>query len=62
MGSRLTEEIGRALRMRREKAGWSQGKLARVAGTSQQCVSRIERGRQAPGTETLERLFAVLGW
>lgn len=62
MASRLTVELGRKLRSQREKLGWSQARLAEEAGTSQQCLSRIERGGQAPGTETLERLFGALGW
>jgi transcriptional regulator with XRE-family HTH domain len=58
----LTREVGRLLRSRRETAGWTQDRLARRAGTSQQCLSRIERGSAAARLDTVERLFATLGW
>lgn len=42
---RLTERNARMIRTRREELGWSQAKLAEAAGTSQQTVDRIERGK-----------------
>lgn len=62
MSSQLAIELGRLLRNRREKAGWTQHRLAREAGTSQQHLSRVERGDQAAGLGTVDRLFTVLGW
>jgi transcriptional regulator with XRE-family HTH domain len=61
MVSGLTPTIARLLRAERQRADLSQAALARAAGTSQQCVSRIEKGIQAAGTDTLERLFEALG-
>src|SRR5438309_1877301 len=50
------------LRTTRERHGLSQRRLARRAGTTQAVVSRIEAGQVAPSLETLERLFAAMGW
>jgi len=51
MVSGLTGTIARLLRAERERADLSQAALARAAGTSQQCVSRIEKGVQALGRQ-----------
>ena len=45
------------LRTARERAGLSQRKLARLAGTSQAAVSCYERGRVSPSVRTLARLL-----
>jgi transcriptional regulator with XRE-family HTH domain len=50
------------LRTTRERHALSQRRLARRAGTTQAVVSRIEAGQVAPSVETLERLFAAMGW
>lgn len=57
----LARRIGRLLRLERERVGWTQRGLARRAATSQQCVSRVERGVAAPTTAVIERLFGALG-
>jgi transcriptional regulator with XRE-family HTH domain len=44
------------LREARRRAGLTQRELADRAGTSQAAVARIERGRQSPSLETLQRL------
>ncbi len=62
MTTRLAREIGRLLRNEREKRDWTQRRLAREANTAQQYLSRIERGTVAARLDTIERLFAVLGW
>src|SRR2546421_11073777 len=41
----------------RRRAGLSQRELAARAGTSQSAIARIERGRQLPSLETLQRLL-----
>ena len=41
----------------RRCAGLSQRELAARAGTSQSAIARIERGRQIPSLETLQRLL-----
>jgi transcriptional regulator with XRE-family HTH domain len=38
-----------------------QHELARLAGTSQAQISRIERGETSPSVQTLARLLAVMG-
>jgi transcriptional regulator with XRE-family HTH domain len=35
--------------------------LARLAGTSQAQISRIERGETSPSVQTLARLLAIMG-
>jgi transcriptional regulator with XRE-family HTH domain len=41
----------------RRRAGFSQRELADRAGTSQAAIARIERGRQVPSLETLDRIL-----
>ena len=41
----------------RRRAGLTQRELAERAGTSQSAIARIERGRQLPSLETLQRLL-----
>ncbi len=55
-------EIGCVLRETRERQGLSQRRLARRAGTSQDAISRIERGVEAPTLERFAQLMLVLGW
>jgi transcriptional regulator with XRE-family HTH domain len=54
-------EVGRALREAREHHGLSQRRLALRAGTSQDAISRIERGVEAPTLERFAQLMLVLG-
>jgi transcriptional regulator with XRE-family HTH domain len=54
-------EIGDALREARKQQGLSQRQLARRAGTSQDAISRIERGAEAPTLERFAQLMLVLG-
>jgi transcriptional regulator with XRE-family HTH domain len=54
-------EIGSALREAREQHGLSQRRLALRAGTSQDAISRIERGAEAPTLERLAQLLLALG-
>jgi transcriptional regulator with XRE-family HTH domain len=54
-------EIGRVLREAREQQGLSQRRLALRAGTSQDAISRIERGVEAPTLERFAQLMLVLG-
>jgi transcriptional regulator with XRE-family HTH domain len=49
------------LREARHRAGLTQRELAERAGTSQAAVARIERGRQSPSLETLQRLVRACG-
>ncbi len=61
MRCQTTSEIGNALREAREEQGLSQRRLALRAGTSQDAISRIERGVEAPTLERLTQLMLVLG-
>ena len=49
------------LREARERQGVSQRRLALRAGTSQDAISRIERGVESPTLERLANLMTVLG-
>jgi transcriptional regulator with XRE-family HTH domain len=53
--------VGETVRDARLRQGISQRRLAIRAGTSQDAISRIERGVEAPGLARVERLLAVLG-
>lgn len=54
-------KIGSILREAREQQGLSQRRLALRAGTSQDAISRIERGVEAPTLERFAQLMLVLG-
>lgn len=45
----------------RAKAGLSQRELARLAGTAQSVVARIESGQSSPTWQTLSTLLAAAG-
>jgi transcriptional regulator with XRE-family HTH domain len=57
----LAREAGRLLRTTRELRGLSQARLAQRVGSSQQWLSRIERGALNPTVGDLERFFGGLG-
>jgi transcriptional regulator with XRE-family HTH domain len=54
-------KVGGVLRDAREQQGLSQRRLALRAGTSQDAISRIERGVEAPTFERLGQLLLALG-
>lgn len=54
-------EVGVALREAREQQGLSQRRLALRAGTSQDAISRIERGAEAPSMERFAQLMLAMG-
>lgn len=55
-------EVGQAVSERRRKLRLKQGDVARLAGVSQESLSRLERGHVAEfGTRKLLALLAVLG-
>lgn len=45
----------------RRKAGMTQAELAQAADVRIETISRIEHGKQLPGTRTLRRLSQALG-
>lgn len=53
--------VGDVLRDAREQQGLSQRRLALRAGTSQDAISRIERGVEAPTLERFAQLLVALG-
>ncbi len=53
--------VGGVLREAREQQGVSQRRLALRAGTSQDAISRIERGVEAPTLERFGQLLLALG-
>lgn len=57
----LAGEIGRVLRLARERKGVSQARLAARVGTSQQWLSKLERGTANPTLADVERFFTGLG-
>jgi transcriptional regulator with XRE-family HTH domain len=54
-------QLGSALREAREDLGLSQRRLALRAGTSQDAISRIERGVEAPTLERFTQLMLAMG-
>lgn len=54
-------ELRVLLRQAREEQGLSQRRLALRAGTSQDAISRIERGVEAPTLERFAQLMLALG-
>jgi len=54
-------DIPHLLREAREQQGLSQRRLALRAGTSQDAISRIERGVEAPTLERFAQLMLALG-
>ena len=50
------------LREARARAGLSQAELARRAGVSRSVLSVYESGRREPGSETLSRILAAIGF
>lgn len=58
----LAEQYGKIIRERRSQAGLKQEELAARANVSRAVVSELERGkRKVVQSDTVERLFAVLG-
>ena len=53
--------LGSRIREARGKAGLSQGELEKKLGISHGQISRWERGDVVPYSETLARIWAVLG-
>lgn len=61
MRCRSNLDLATALRETRKTAGLSQRRLAVRAGTSQDAISRIERGVEAPTLERFEQLMLAMG-
>lgn len=57
----LLRRTGEAVRLLRERAGKTQGELAKASGLALSVVSRVELGRQAPSIRTLGAMMDALG-
>lgn len=55
------EEMGKAMRFRREFLGLRQEDLAGMSGITSKTIHLIETGAGNPSVETLEKLATVLG-
>lgn len=53
--------FGHALKVARERAGFTQGRLAEVTGNSVSTISSWERGEHSPSWTTIEVLLDALG-
>jgi transcriptional regulator with XRE-family HTH domain len=56
----LRPAFGKAIRIVRQEKGWSQEKLAEVAGLDRTYISGLERGARNPALSTVERVAAAL--
>lgn len=59
--SSLQQALAQSLRAARARLGWSQERLASVAGLDRSYVGDIERGAVSPTLQTLEKLSTALG-
>ena len=50
------KEVGKRIRQRRKALNWTQEQLAAKARINKQYLSRIERGKQQPSLNTLEKI------
>jgi transcriptional regulator with XRE-family HTH domain len=61
MGCQFYKSAGLLLRETRRKHGLSQRRLALRAGTSQDAISRIERGVESPTFERFAQILLTMG-
>ncbi len=61
MVEEMKAALGRALRRRRKSRGLSQGDLARILGSSQSRVSKLEADEPGVSLELLVRALAATG-
>jgi transcriptional regulator with XRE-family HTH domain len=57
----LLKSIGEAARAARERMGFNQSQVARMADLAPQVYGRIERGQMFPAVPTLRRICLALG-
>lgn len=55
------QEVGARIRARRERLGWTQMKLATLAGLTGPFISRVETGKSYYSAETLTKIAGALG-
>ena len=61
MRKQLKAMVGSVLRAKREHLGFSQEKIAELAGVDRTYISILERGLKSPTLETFERICTALG-
>lgn len=61
MDSQPEEDIGKKINQLRLAKGYSQRKLARMAGVTNTSISAIERNKVSPAVNTLKAILQVLG-
>ena len=59
--SDVRRAFGLAVRIFREREGWSQAQLSQAAGIDRGYISRIEAGSVDPGLEMQRRIADALG-
>jgi len=52
--------LGEAVRAQRKKSGFSQERLAELAGLSTVFISRVERGIESPSVDSLVKIARAL--
>lgn len=58
----MKKKIGQIIRERREQLGWSQARLAQVAGYSRLYILKVENEQiKNPGIEAVKKIFHALG-
>jgi transcriptional regulator with XRE-family HTH domain len=60
-GGQRDSDIARAIAIAREIAGVTQVQLAKRMKTTQTAIARLESGRTAPTTRTLQRFAQAIG-
>lgn len=56
----INKEVGKRIRLFREKKGWTQEELAFEADLHRAYVGQIERGEKNIGVQNLEKIAKVL--
>lgn len=58
----LPQTIGARVRELRLSRGWSQQRLAEMAGLCKDAITRVERGHRKPRLDTLSRIATAVGF
>lgn len=56
----ISKEVGKRIRLFREKRGWTQEELAFEASLHRAYIGQIERGEKAIGIENLQKIAKTL--
>jgi transcriptional regulator with XRE-family HTH domain len=61
MSSKLNTYIGRQLQLARQKKGFTQAEVAKLADTNTNYYAKLERGESVPSLKMLEKVLKALG-